>query len=99
MNLLNLINPYLANVYYSTTVLNHDAIRLKRFVSQFFFELSNWFFLSIFNTLYAFYACVQCPNILRDTVEILFGSALVRRLTTRFTVNLSPPINYTVAHV
>ncbi len=44
MNLLNLINPYLANVYYSTTVLNHDAIRLKRFVSQFSFELSNWFF-------------------------------------------------------
>jgi hypothetical protein len=34
MNLLTLINSLLANIYYSTTLSNHAAIRFKRFVSQ-----------------------------------------------------------------
>lgn len=29
-----LIKPSLANVYYSTTLSNHETYRLKRFVSQ-----------------------------------------------------------------
>ena len=34
MNLLSLINPSLEVVYCSTTLSNHDTIRLKRFISQ-----------------------------------------------------------------
>ena len=34
MNLLSLINPPFINVYYSTTLSNRGAIRLKRFVSK-----------------------------------------------------------------
>ena len=34
MNLLSLINPSLEVVYCSTTLSNHDTIRLKIFVSQ-----------------------------------------------------------------
>ncbi len=41
MNLLNLINPSLANVYFSTILLNLDAITLKRFVSQFTCNIYN----------------------------------------------------------
>jgi hypothetical protein len=33
-DVLSLINPSLANVYFSTTLSNHGAIRLKSFVSQ-----------------------------------------------------------------
>ena len=43
-NLLSLINPVLANVYCSTILSNHDAIKLKRFVSQFTRNMCNWFF-------------------------------------------------------
>jgi hypothetical protein len=49
-NLLNLINPSLANVYCSTSLSNHGVIRLKRFVSQFTRNYAIGFF-STFNTL------------------------------------------------
>jgi hypothetical protein len=56
INLLSIINPSLTNIYCSTILSNHCAIRVKRFVSQFSGELCNWFF-STFNTPY------MCQNI------------------------------------
>ena len=47
MNLLSLINPPLVNVYCSTTLSNHGAIRFKIFTSQFTRNMYNWFFLHL----------------------------------------------------
>ena len=55
INLLSLINPSLTNIYCSTTLSNHCAIRVKRFVSQFSGDVIGFF--STFNTPYI------CQNI------------------------------------
>ena len=57
MNLLNLINPSLSNVYCSTILLNYSAIRLKGFVLQFTRELNCA--ISFFCPYLIFHACVQ----------------------------------------
>jgi hypothetical protein len=41
INLLSLINPSLAHVLLCTLLLNHELIRLKRFVSQITRNLCN----------------------------------------------------------